>query len=85
MPITQTDFAAGQAMTEASLAIAQRLNDARGIALALHGLGRIAVYVSDVEQADWLFQQSVQTARDLGSECRCRPRAATITSGTYRL
>jgi non-specific serine/threonine protein kinase len=63
---TQADYAAAQALTEESLALARQMNDQRRVGVALYGLGRVAMYEGDLEQADWLYQECVQIARDLG-------------------
>jgi predicted ATPase len=63
-----SDYDAARVYYEQSLALAQRLDDRRGVAEALFGLAFEAERVGDYKEARRLTQESVDIMRELGDE-----------------
>jgi tetratricopeptide (TPR) repeat protein len=61
----QSDYAATRSLFEASLSISRALDDPKGVAVALVGLGNAATEVGDYETAPALFQEALTIRRSL--------------------
>jgi predicted ATPase/DNA-binding SARP family transcriptional activator len=62
----QGDLRTAVAYAEECVAIAREVNDADGLVLALHTLGRLMVRVADIPRAQAILGECLARARDLG-------------------
>lgn len=78
----QGDLPSAVAHAEECVAIAREVNDADGLVLALHTLGRLMVRVGDMPRAQDLLGECLARARDLGYRealANCVQAAADLT------
>jgi len=64
----QGDMARARSLFEESLALAQEVGDARGIATSLHSLGNVAGAPRQYAMARSLYEESLVISRNLGDQ-----------------